>query len=319
MSPSKDALASKDPTNPEEVLAAGRAALAALGVPGDVWLLRDGYNQVFGVRSKQFGAAKTYAFRHTRLGPGESAIKAEIDWMNRLAGTSWVRVPRVVTWSMVDGRACLLFEWLEGEQVTEPKAAHLEMLGEVMARFHDHGTSQSGERPCLDEVFLGAPDPLPWLDQHHPQRAPVFADVAARVAPVLEACVSTRRILLHADLHMGNLKWQAGAPLGVLDFDDMAWGHPMQDIAISLYYVRRRASYSALEAGLRKGYEKVASWPLAERTRDALWQWRTLSLLAATANHQSPLLRSVFRKRLPQWHREAQTWLEGLGPNDLPG
>ena len=43
--------------------------------------------------------------------------------------------------------------------------------------------------------------------------------------------------MLHADLHNSNLKWCRGR-LYVFDFDDSAIGVPMQDLAISAYYLR---------------------------------------------------------------------------------
>ena len=65
-----------------------------------------------------------------------------------------------------------------------------------------------------------------------------FAEVYAGAAP----------IVLHADLHGGNLKWHGGR-LAVFDLDDAGFGVPALDLAISTFYLR--AADPAVEAALR--------------------------------------------------------------------
>lgn len=47
----------------------------------------------------------------------------------------------------------------------------------------------------------------------------------------------------------------------LFDFEDVAWGHPVQDVAITLYYEQRDPRYADLRAAFRDGYETVARWP----------------------------------------------------------
>jgi Ser/Thr protein kinase RdoA (MazF antagonist) len=65
-------------------------------------------------------------------------------------------------------------------------------------------------------------------------------------------------IVLHADLHGGNLKWHRGR-LAVFDLDDAGLGVPALDLAISTFYLR--AADPAVEAALRQGYAGVRDLP----------------------------------------------------------
>ena len=62
------------------------------------------------------------------------------------------------------------------------------------------------------------------------------------------------------DLHMWNVKVDDGR-LYALDFEDMMWGHPIQDIATTMYYFRWSDSYEVMLAAFRSGYESVSVWP----------------------------------------------------------
>jgi Ser/Thr protein kinase RdoA (MazF antagonist) len=63
--------------------------------------------------------------------------------------------------------------------------------------------------------------------------------------------------VIHGDLHNGNLRWHKGQ-LAVFDFDDSGIGHPMQDLAISAYYLR---DDYRLEAALLDGYQSARPLP----------------------------------------------------------
>jgi len=61
----------------------------------------------------------------------------------------------------------------------------------------------------------------------------------------------------HADLHGGNAKWLRGR-IAVFDFDDAAVGVPVQDLAISAYYLR---DDTVREDALRAGYQEIRPLP----------------------------------------------------------
>jgi Ser/Thr protein kinase RdoA (MazF antagonist) len=47
-----------------------------------------------------------------------------------------------------------------------------------------------------------------------------------------------------------------------LDFEDVAWGHRIQDIAITLFYHRDEPGFGELQSAFESGYRTVAPWPL---------------------------------------------------------
>ena len=99
-----------------------------------------------------------------------------------------------------------------------------------------------------------------------------------------EVYAGQRPIVLHADLHGGNLKWHRGA-LAVFDLDDAGFGVPALDLAISTFYLR--AGAPGVEEALRRGYAELRDLPeVSEEQFEALVASRQLllanSLLASS-------------------------------------
>jgi Ser/Thr protein kinase RdoA (MazF antagonist) len=46
-----------------------------------------------------------------------------------------------------------------------------------------------------------------------------------------------------------------------LDFDDCAYGHPVNDVGITLFYIWAHPQYAELRAAYRRGYESRLPWP----------------------------------------------------------
>jgi len=80
--------------------------------------------------------------------------------------------------------------------------------------------------------------------------------------------------VIHGDLHRWNVLVEPGrggtarrpedghAPTAAaIDFEDLAWGWPVQDLAIALYYIAFEPRYPALLEAFRNGYESVRPWP----------------------------------------------------------
>ena len=63
--------------------------------------------------------------------------------------------------------------------------------------------------------------------------------------------------LIHADLHMGNVIDQNGE-LHIIDFDDAGFGHPSQDLSISIFYLR---DVKDSEKRLLDGYKSMREIP----------------------------------------------------------
>jgi Ser/Thr protein kinase RdoA (MazF antagonist) len=82
-------------------------------------------------------------------------------------------------------------------------------------------------------------------------------------------------IVIHADLHGGNVLWDANS-LSVLDFDDSGIGLPVQDLATAIYYLDTPEQ----DAALRAGYSAVAPLPeMSERDLEVFLIQRRVILL----------------------------------------
>ncbi len=49
--------------------------------------------------------------------------------------------------------------------------------------------------------------------------------------------------------------------LSPIDFEDMLWGWPVQDIGIALYYYLGEDNYPDLRDAFQRGYQRIAVWP----------------------------------------------------------
>jgi Ser/Thr protein kinase RdoA (MazF antagonist) len=72
---------------------------------------------------------------------------------------------------------------------------------------------------------------------------------------------ASRYSVIHADLHPGNVLVN-GDTLTAIDFDDIAWGWHMYDLAAALNQCQEFAEFGALYAACVAGYRKVR--PVAE-------------------------------------------------------
>ena len=108
--------------------------------------------------------------------------------------------------------------------------------------------------------------------------------------------------VIHNDLHMWNVKVD-GDKLYALDFEDMMWGHPIQDIATTMYYFRWADTYETMLAAFRAGYQSVHVWP-----EDHEWQLETLMMgrLLLLANYLAVSEDSEDRAFAPQFLERAE-------------
>jgi Ser/Thr protein kinase RdoA (MazF antagonist) len=191
--------------------------------------------------------------------------------------------------------------WLEGDDVGVCDEEQAAALGRTMARLHAHAEAfvlpPGAALPVFDEPLFGDVDLLtgrPGLDAvdaavlrsavDEGRRA--FAEVGAGRGP----------ILLHADLHGGNLKWHEGR-LAVFDVDDCGLGAPALDLAIATFYLRDGSTVT--EEALRAGYASVRALPdVSEAAFEAL-----------VASRQLLLANSLFQSTTTDLRAEAEAYL----------
>ena len=125
--------------------------------------------------------------------------------------------------------------------------------------------------------------------------------VAARLADL-----SDPLILIHADAHPANVL-VSDSHLGLIDFDDCAWGWPVFDMAVSLWGASSEPQFADLRERFLKGY--ASRHPLPE---DVLAQLNLFLLM------RSLMLVSWYADR-PEVVGEPSEWKPGLIAKVLKG
>ena len=213
----------------------------------------------------------------------EDNARAEIAWLEALSHDGSIIAPRPLrsrggepfvklgVRGVPEARICTIYSWLPGRELGEIVTVDLMAeFGRATALLHRHGASF--ELPAgLELSTLDCLYPLDDRDVLLCERTrKLFGDDLYDLLVEMKAAVLTEleRLyeasngvqLLHGDLHW----WNASVyrkRIQLLDFEDLIWGFPVQDIAITLYYTVRRPGYEEFRAAFRRGYESVASWP----------------------------------------------------------
>ena len=211
----------------------------------------------------------------------DAEVDAEVAWLDALAqdGLPTARVVKAASGAPyvfasapgVPGpRRCVLFAWIPGRPLGRGATpAQYRALGKLSAELHLHARGHPGVgRPMpWDRVFYypESVDPVVIHDAsmaHHftGGRRAVLDAALARVTKAFARRRSQELQLVHGDLHPWNVHTFRGA-LTALDFEDVMWAHPVQDVAITLSYLRERPDYAALRDSFEAGYRDVARWP----------------------------------------------------------
>ena len=192
--------------------------------------------------------------------------------------------------------AVSVFSWIEGATVGDTvRPATARAMGAALGHLQDHADRFRPPSPFTDsrlssvwtfghrpaELADDAP-PHPWFPR---ERAALIDRTAARVQERIDALQADRAALrfLHIDLHSANVKRVPGdaGRLALLDFDDRRWAHPVQDVAIALYYMWVRPDGPALWDAFGAGYAAVRGDVPADRaTLETLVAGRQVDLLA---------------------------------------
>ena len=208
-------------------------------------------------------------------------VEVELAWLEALADTD-LDVARVVAaedgrtsvYASTDGvpgaRRCVLFEWIPGKPLAEAisRERYFE-LGTISARLHAHGsTFEPPSRPMAWDRTFYWPEDVDPVVYHLPEHAHHFAGgrratlerAIELVEPAFARIDEAENQIVHCDIHPWNVHVYYDR-LIVLDFEDVAWAHPVQDVAVTLFYQQSRDDYGELRAAFRDGYETLAPWP----------------------------------------------------------
>ena len=221
-------------------------------------------------------------------------LRAEIAFVRFLAEDGRIKVPHPIANTDGDfytsilheasGRTfhCVLYSWILGEELEdEPTDEQLKALGAAMATMHL--VAQSFKLPH-GSVLSIYNDPLWWTEDFLLSEKSVLdaeaKDLISRALSTIKSGVAkfyadATPILIHADLHGGNVLWHEGS-LSVIDFDDCGLGLPIQDFATALYYFDTPEQ----DAAFKEGYNSIAPIPeCTEREMKMFFLQRRIVLL----------------------------------------
>ena len=213
--------------------------------------------------------------------PDEST-EVELAWLDALAADTDLDVARVVhandgastVYAGAPGvpgeRRCTLFEWIPGKPLEDDMTPErYRQLGQLSAHLRLHGaTFQPRRRPMeMNTVFYWPDDPLVYHLPDHARhftgdRMDLIERSIAAVEPAFSKLDPAEAQIIHADLHLWNVHVYRNRMIA-LDFEDVAWGHPVQDVAITLFYGRTHPGYEELSSAFEEGYRTVAPWPVS--------------------------------------------------------
>jgi len=200
---------------------------------------------------------------------------------------------------------------------------NVEKLGELSARLHEHaGTFAPPDGFSIRRASSVFPfgDPVVLFDAEYghlfpPARRRVFELALERIQGAIDALYAggPGPRVVHYDLHQWNVKVVRGK-LYAIDFEDLMWGYPAQDLAVTLYYFQYLENGPAVRAAFRRGYTRRREWPERyEGEIDTYVMGRGVDLVNFILQDPNP----DYRERVPEFVERAEgrlrAWMEGRG------
>lgn len=255
-----------------------------------------------------------------RVAPGVD-IRTEFEWLSAVRRGTDVRVVEtfadtldqmVRTITAPDGGTieCALFLWAEGRPLAaELNETNYRELGRMTALLHDFASAwepPAGLKPLVwnrTMYYEGS-----WLVIGDPRYREYVTQREAHMveAVVQEADQELARLarepdgmFLHGNIEMWNVLTTGPGQLRLLDFEDVMFGHPVLDVAITLYYGREREDFAVLSRAYEAGYRSVRAWPVRDgRQLELLTAARAAMLLNYALQTESER-RSLTERLLP--------------------
>lgn len=165
----------------------------------------------------------------------------------------------------------MIFGWVPGGDLAKHiSPANMAKLGRLSAELHAHaGTFEpppSFDILRFDRVFP-FPEPVVLFEEAYSQLFPdgrreIYRQAVAWAQAAVDALKADGEPMrvIHGDLHQWNVRWYRGL-LSPIDFEDMMWGWPVQDIAITLYHLWGHPQFSELRQAFQQGYQGHSPWP----------------------------------------------------------
>jgi Ser/Thr protein kinase RdoA (MazF antagonist) len=171
---------------------------------------------------------------------------------------------------------CVLFRWIPGPALAERLTLeNVRRLGELAAGLHAHAAGfrppEALPRRTLDRL-IGRGEREVLFEHDHPVFLPpprrrVFERAGERYRQAVAALYAdpAGRRVIHADLNHENVILSRGR-LRPIDFYEVIWGYPVQDVALTCYDLRyytdpRAHAYADLRGAFAAGYAAHLPWP----------------------------------------------------------
>jgi len=217
-------------------------------------------------------------------------IQSEMMWLAALGRETNLGIPKPVTTrvggliteievtGIPEARQCAVFEWVPGRNLSEQLTPeNMYKVGELAAQLHKHTETyipQDGFRVrTRDNVFPFANPNFPYVEsivlfdekygEHIPlTRRELFEKSVNLVQEAIDKLFENGDGIrvIHNDLHQWNVKIDESKAYA-LDFENLMWGYPIQDIATTLFYVNWISERDELRAAYQRGYESYTAWP----------------------------------------------------------
>ncbi len=246
-----------------------------------VRLVNNESNCTFRVDTRDAGS---YALRVNLPGMRSAAeIRSELLWQEALWHDTDIPLPRPVrtrTGELVvearnkrvpEARLCNVSSWVFGRTLSYAKTPeNFRKLGVLSARIHAHGRGfqlpAGFAMPTLDTVLPAGRDDVLFdggqLETLAPPTQQLVLSIRAALEPELGRIYAPGSApqLIHGDLHWWNVLIYRGH-LQPIDFEDYALAFPIQEIAITFFYVLWDERFDELLQAFRAGYESISGWP----------------------------------------------------------
>jgi len=246
-----------------------------------VRLITNEFNGIFRVDT---ATGDRYVLRVTLPEGGHDldSVRAEVAWLDALSRDTDLSVPRpvaartgelaipVACAGVPQPRFCAMFVWVAGTNLADAiRPDNVLKLGELSARLHAHAATfkpPAGFTTLRFDKVFPFPEPVILFQDEHrylfpPERRAIYEQAIAWAQSAidrLQASGEPMRVI-HGDLHQWNVRVYRGT-LSPIDFEDLMWGWPVQDIATTLYYFLG-PNFQGLRAAFRQGYARHSPWP----------------------------------------------------------
>jgi len=245
-------------------------------------------NMLFRVRAQENdGPTCTYVLR--ACAPGwrtDSDLHSEASWLQAQARDTDIGAPQVIASRRgetlvtveYDGLAgparFMLMTWVPGVILGKHLTPeNLEKMGRLFAQLHQYSADWTPPpgftQRRLDSVYAREEADILFGAECQDAFSPTNREVWEQTWAQVQAVYATRYAdpnglrVIHHDLWHDNIKLYRGR-LHPLDFEDTAWGYPVQDIAMALQDLMSDVdaqSFEPLQHAFRRGYEALSPWP----------------------------------------------------------